>query len=85
MKSKHWQTLFIWTEVVGLFVLIGGSFLFLQYNNVSSLCPAHDALDPCHKFQLRSDAGLALMALGALAIASGFVFGWFHEWRRRRS
>jgi len=87
MKSArmNWRTLFVWVEVLGLFFLIGGSFLFLQYNNVSSLCPAHADLDPCHKFEVRSDLGIGLMTLGAIAIASGFAFGWFQDRRSRHN
>lgn len=63
-------------EVIGLFVLIAGAFLFLQYNNVSSLCPLGADYDPCHKFEIRSDTGIGLMVIGAVVIASGFVAVW---------
>jgi len=83
MKSQKWHMFFTWAEVVGLFLFIGGAFLFLQYNNVSSLCPARADFDPCHKFQIRSDAGIGFMALGLVGIATGFVLGWLQERRSR--
>jgi len=68
-------------EVLSIVVLIGGSFLYLQYNNVASLCGSVSNTNPCLKSEIRSDIGVALMVIGAVGLVTGIVGGWL---RRRR-
>jgi hypothetical protein len=84
MRSKDWPELAVLAEIIGVFALLIGAFLFLQYNNVSSLCPPGADYDPCRKFEIRSDAGIGLMVLGALGLAYGFIAGWLKDRRARQ-
>jgi hypothetical protein len=65
-------------EIGGLFALIAGAFLYLQYSNVSSFCGPDSVVDPCRKWQIRTDAGIGLMVVGAVGIAGGLLVAWFN-------
>jgi hypothetical protein len=68
-------------EVLSVVVLIGGSFLYLQYNNLASLCGSVSNANPCLKSEVRSDIGVGLMVVGVVGLVVGVVGGWL----RRRS
>ena len=72
----RWTRLATSIEIVGLFALVIGGFLYVQYNNVSSLCAPASVHDPCHKWQVRSDAGIGLMVLGTAGVVGGFLLAW---------
>jgi hypothetical protein len=75
----------------GVLALAGGGFLYVQYNNLSSLCesvPPRAASDSrwdlptrCSHWAFRADLGVGLMVLGLAGIALGFFGGWLY-WRR---
>ncbi len=60
-------------EVSSVLVLIAGSFLYLQYGNLSSLCVSTSHSDPCWKWAIRSDVG------GLVGVVTGFFVGWLRD------